>query len=602
MVKLTDGITTNAVVEELTNGVVGIELRSESVESEVQNGKAETGDENNGKQQQNLSDQENHRPETALPRKERGKRRNQKVLDITLPAYVPGQAARSQGDDRGKARRKPRVDAENVEPTEKLFVGGIPLSVGNDELRDYFSQFGNITEALTKDSRGFGFVTFASIEEANAALDVKDHKLGEREIEVKRAIANGRPHMSNPAIVTPMSGPVFYPSIVFPTMMPIDPNLVIERSGSLTSCSSSPSGSHLHMQDYETDGQQQKKLFIGGLHWRTEDDDLRNYFSTFGLLTDAMVIKCPEKHKSRGFGFVVFGNPEDAEAVLRHRVHSINEKIVDVKRAVSRDLIGKWKSDSYSENNSNNLLKNKKGQDVIDELGRNRPVDKVFVGGIAPETTRKEVRDYFEEKFEGCKVKAMDMKVDEDTGSHQRYAFITFDTTDACKAVDVVEAICQSKYQRIGSHLVEVKKAHSKNARFIKNAERKHRERDYHPPPQVFSPDYPGYQMYPAMYQMYPYPLSSIAPQVGAPSHDGSGHYDPNNGVWYPNQPVEEEVDVEVDEGEEQNNNGAYPHPPPDYNPYAFQGYYPSCATFVPSQSYPYGGQAYISPQHVNEH
>ena len=35
--------------------------------------------------------------------------------------------------------------------------------------------------------------------------------------------------------------------------------------------------------------QQQKKLFIGGLHWKTHDDDLREYFSTYGVVTDAMV-------------------------------------------------------------------------------------------------------------------------------------------------------------------------------------------------------------------------------------------------------------------------------------------------------------------------
>jgi hypothetical protein len=66
----------------------------------------------------------------------------------------------------------------------------------------------------------------------------------------------------------------------------------------------------------------------------------------------------------------------------------------------------------------------------------------------------------------------MDMKVDEDTGSHQSYAFITFADTEKARATEVVESICHSKYQRIGSHLCEVKKAHSKNAKFIKNAER----------------------------------------------------------------------------------------------------------------------------------
>ena len=35
-----------------------------------------------------------------------------------------------------------------------------------------------------------GFVTFETIAEADAALEIGQHKLGEKEIEVKRAIAN----------------------------------------------------------------------------------------------------------------------------------------------------------------------------------------------------------------------------------------------------------------------------------------------------------------------------------------------------------------------------------------------------------------------------
>ncbi len=82
--------------------------------------------------------------------------------------------------------------------------------------------------------------------------------------------------------------------------MPMDSSYGMVDPGALSQTSyssTSPTGSHFQngnnytnsQQDYEIDGQQQKKLFIGGLHWRTEDTDLRNYFSTFGLLTDAMV-------------------------------------------------------------------------------------------------------------------------------------------------------------------------------------------------------------------------------------------------------------------------------------------------------------------------
>ncbi|GFP78929.1 heterogeneous nuclear ribonucleoprotein 1 [Phtheirospermum japonicum] len=52
--------------------------------------------------------------------------------------------------------------------TKKIFVGGIPTTVGEDELREFFSSFGEVKEQqIMKDhssgrSRGFGFVTFES--------------------------------------------------------------------------------------------------------------------------------------------------------------------------------------------------------------------------------------------------------------------------------------------------------------------------------------------------------------------------------------------------------------------------------------------------------
>lgn len=589
------------IAEEVTKGVQQVEIVEKPVENGHSNGKTEDeGTSENGHEQEQAnnssSDVENHRRTESVPKNQRGKRRNRQVLDITLPAY---QSTRNTSDGQLRdRRRRPRVDAENLEPTEKLFVGGLPVNFSEEELAEYFSQYGTVVEALvkTKEERSFGFVTFASIEEADAALAVKTHKIGDRDVEVKRAIANTRaPSMP----VMPMES----------SYGMVDSGAISQRSYSSTS----PTGSHFQNgtnyshQDYEIDGQQQKKLFIGGLHWRTEDTDLRNYFSTFGQLTDAMVIKCPEKQKSRGFGFVVYASPEDAETVLHHPAHhEINSKVVDVKRAVSRDLIGRLKSDTYSENNSNNLVKSKKGQDIVDEAGRYRPVDKVFVGGIAPLTTRKEVKDYFEEKYEGCKVKNMDMKVDEDTGSHQSYAFITFADTEKARATEVVESICHSKYQRIGSHLCEVKKAHSKNAKFIKNAERRHqRESQYTPANCVYSTDYPPYPMYSPMYSVYPYPMPVPLDQNGVPigaDEQSTGRYE-NNGVWYPNRKSDEESDVKGEESgknvDQSNNNGGYGSPA-EYSAYAYPGYYPNCG-YVPA-SYSAYGSFYMSPQHVAEH
>jgi len=579
-IKTTDGGQAAVeIADEVTQGVQQVEIVKKAVENGHSKSKMEDEEApENGHEQANnnsSSDQENHRPTESLPKNQRGKRRNRQVLDITLPAY---QSTRNQSDGQLRdRRRRPRVDAENLEPTEKLFVGGLPVSFSEEELGEYFSQYGNVVESLvkTKEGRSFGFVTFASIEEANAALEIKTHKIGDRDVEVKRAIANTRaPSMST---------------------MPMDSSYGMVDPGALSQTSyssTSPTGSHFQngnnytnsQQDYEIDGQQQKKLFIGGLHWRTEDTDLRNYFSTFGQLTDAMVIKCPEKQKSRGFGFVVYASPEDAETVLHHPAHhEINSKVVDVKRAVSRD-----------------------GQDIVDEAGRYRPVDKVFVGGIAGETTRKEVKDYFEENYEGCKVKNMDMKVDEDTGSHQSYAFITFAGTEKAKATDVVESICHSKYQRIGSHLCEVKKAHSKNAKFIKNAERRHhRESQYTPANCVYSTDYPPYPMYSPMFSVYPYPMSVPLDQNGIPlgaDEQSTGRYE-NNGVWYPNRKLEEDSEIKSEEsgkhGDQSNNNGGYGSPA-EYSAYAYPGYYPNCG-YVPA-SYSAYGNFYMSPQHVAEH
>ena len=48
------------------------------------------------------------------------------------------------------------------------------------------------------------------------------------------------------------------------------------------------------------------KLFVGGISWETEEDRLREYFSRFGEVTEAVIMRDRNTGRARGFGFVVF--------------------------------------------------------------------------------------------------------------------------------------------------------------------------------------------------------------------------------------------------------------------------------------------------------
>ena len=77
---------------------------------------------------------------------------------------------------------------------KKLYVGGLPWTTTDDELREAFSQAGTvdsanvITDKLSGRSRGFGFVEMASDEEAQTAIETLNGKdLGGRNITVSEA-------------------------------------------------------------------------------------------------------------------------------------------------------------------------------------------------------------------------------------------------------------------------------------------------------------------------------------------------------------------------------------------------------------------------------
>lgn len=73
-----------------------------------------------------------------------------------------------------------------------------------------------------------------------------------------------------------------------------------------------------------------RKLFIGGLSWETTIDGLQRYFSRFGEVVDAVVMKNPETGRSRGFGFVTFSDPANVDAVLNSGPHQLDGRTVRV--------------------------------------------------------------------------------------------------------------------------------------------------------------------------------------------------------------------------------------------------------------------------------
>ncbi|KAK7830979.1 hypothetical protein U0070_018523 [Myodes glareolus] len=105
------------------------------------------------------------------------------------------------------------------------------------------------------------------------------------------------------------------------------------------------------------------KMFIGGLSWDTSKKDLTEYLSRFGEVVDCTIKTDPVTGRSRGFGFVLFKDAASVDKVLELKEHKLDGKLIDPKRA--KALKGK------------------------------EPPKKVFVGGLSPDTSEEQIKEYF---------------------------------------------------------------------------------------------------------------------------------------------------------------------------------------------------------------
>ncbi|CAH8338671.1 unnamed protein product [Eruca vesicaria subsp. sativa] len=83
---------------------------------------------------------------------------------------------------------------DSYNKTKKIFVGGLPPTLTDEEFRQYFEAYGPVADVVimhdqtTSRPRGFGFVSFDSEDAVDRVLQKNFHDLNGKQVEVKRAL------------------------------------------------------------------------------------------------------------------------------------------------------------------------------------------------------------------------------------------------------------------------------------------------------------------------------------------------------------------------------------------------------------------------------
>jgi len=113
--------------------------------------------------------------------------------------------AKAESLDKAMAHGDHIINGKKVDPKKakarhgKIFVGGLSTELSDDDIKNFFAQFGNIVEVQMpfdkqkNQRKGFCFITFESEQVANELLKTSQQTINGKEVEVKKATP--RPEM-----------------------------------------------------------------------------------------------------------------------------------------------------------------------------------------------------------------------------------------------------------------------------------------------------------------------------------------------------------------------------------------------------------------------
>ncbi|KAK5137124.1 hypothetical protein LTR08_000629 [Meristemomyces frigidus] len=186
----------------------------------------------------------------------------------------------------------------NIKDDGKMFIGGLNWETTDENMKQYFSQYGEVVECTvmrdgaTGRSRGFGFLTFRDPKVVNTVM-VKEHTLD------GKLVRTGLPH----ALAAHKAN----------IHKQIDPKRAIPRD----------------------EQERTAKIFVGGVSQDASQEQFSDFFKHFGNVLDATLMMDKETGRPRGFGFVTFDSEAAVDRTLEGPL-SICGKAIEVKRAQPR--------------------------------------------------------------------------------------------------------------------------------------------------------------------------------------------------------------------------------------------------------------------------